>query len=128
MLPPRKARLCSSARQYKKRKGLKKEDPRDNMTTLELVLDMPEEAAITETSGQGELSTVSKNAAIPREGGEAAGAAGIAAEERTGVPVIAPGNAPSSIKLQRIRLEAPFRSRITMNRQKTNRTRGFCFS
>lgn len=98
------------------------------MTTRELVLDMPEKAAITETSGQGELSTVSKNAAIPREGGEAAGAAGIAAEERAGVPVIAPGNAPSSIKLQRIRLKAPFRSRATMNRQKTDRTRGFCFS
>ena len=44
---------------------------------------MPEEAAITETSGQGELSTVLKNAAIPHEGGEAA-AAGKAPAKRSG--------------------------------------------
>ena len=64
-----------STRQYKNLKGLKKENLRDNMTTLELVLNMLAEATTTEISKQKAPSTFSENIAVAREGGEAAGIA-----------------------------------------------------
>ena len=82
-----------STRQYKNLKGLKKENLRDNMTTLELVLNMLAEATATEISKQKDASTFSENIAVAREGGEAAGIARKAVEDRTGVPVITPKNA-----------------------------------
>ena len=82
-----------SPRQYKNLKGLKKENLRDNMTTLELVLNMLAEATTTEISKQKAPSTFSENIAVAREGGEAAGIARKAVEERTGVPVITSKNA-----------------------------------
>ena len=82
-----------SPRQYKNLKGLKKENLRDNMTTLELVLNMLAEATATEISKQKAPSTFSENIAVAREGGEAAGIARKAVEDRTGVPVITPKNA-----------------------------------
>lgn len=82
-----------STRQYKNLKGLKKENLRDNMTTLELLLNMLAEATTTEISKQKAPSTFSENMAVAREGGEAAGIARKAVEERTGVPVITPKNA-----------------------------------
>ena len=82
-----------STRQYKNLKGLKKENLRDNMTTLELVLNMLAEATTTEISKQKAPSTFSENMAVACEGGEAAGIARKAVEERTGVPVITPKNA-----------------------------------
>ena len=80
-----------STRQYKNLKGLKKENLRDNMTTL--VLNMLAEATTTEISKQKAPSTFSENIAVAREGGAAAGIARKAVEERTGVPVITPKNA-----------------------------------
>ena len=82
-----------STRQYKNLKGLKKENLRDNMTTLELVLNMLAEATTTEISKQKAPSTFAENIAVAREGGEAAGIARKAVEERTGVPVITSKNA-----------------------------------
>ena len=82
-----------STRQYKNLKGLKKENLRDNMSTLELVLNMLAEATTTEISKQKAPSTFSENIAVAREGGEAAGIARKAVEERTGVPVITSKNA-----------------------------------
>lgn len=82
-----------STRQYKNLKGLKKENLRDNMTTLELVLNMLAEATTTEISKQKTPRTFSENMAVAREGGEAAGIARKAVEERTGVPVITAKNA-----------------------------------
>lgn len=82
-----------STRQYKNLKGLKKENLRDNMTTLELVLNMLAEATTTEISKQKAPTTFSENMAIAREGGEVAGIARKAAEERTGVSVITSKNA-----------------------------------
>lgn len=82
-----------STRQYKKLKGLKKENLRDNMSMLELVLNMLAEATTTEISKQKAPSTFSENVAVSREGGEAAGIARRAVEERTGVPVITSKNA-----------------------------------
>ena len=82
-----------STRQYKNLKGLKKKNHRDNMTTLELVLNMLAEATTTEIPNQKAPSTFSENIAVAREGGEAAGIARKAVEERTGVPVITSKNA-----------------------------------
>lgn len=81
-----------STRQYKNLKGLKKENLRDNMTTLELVLNMLAEATTTEISKQKAPATFSENLSVAREGGEAAGIARKAVEERTGVPVISAKN------------------------------------
>ena len=82
-----------STRQYKNLKGLKKKNHRDNMTMLELVLNMLAEATTTEIPNQKAPSTFSENIAVAREGGEAAGIARKAVEERTGVPVITSKNA-----------------------------------
>ena len=82
-----------STRQYKNLKGLKKENLRDNMTTLELVLNMLAEATTTEISKQKAPSIFSENITVAREGGEAAGIARKAVEERTGVSVITSKNA-----------------------------------
>ena len=71
-----------STRQYKNLKGLRKENLRDNMTTLELVLNMLAEATTTEISKQKAPETFSENLAVAREGGEAAGIARKAVEER----------------------------------------------
>ena len=82
-----------STRQYKNLKGLKKENLRDNMTTLELVLNMLAEATPTEISKQKAPETFSENVAIARAGGKVAGDARKAIESQTGVPVITPKNA-----------------------------------
>ena len=82
-----------TTRQYKNYKGLTKENLRDNMTTLELVLNMLAEATTTEISKQREPETFKENLAVAREGGEAAGEARKAVESRTGVPVITAQNA-----------------------------------
>ena len=63
------------------------------MTTLELVLNMLAEATTTEISKQRAPETFAENVAVAREGGEVAGIARKAAEERTGVPVITAKNA-----------------------------------
>ena len=82
-----------STRQYKSFKGLKKENLRDNMSTLELVLNMFAEATTTEISREQNPTTFEENKAIARSGGEAAGIAREAAEARTGKPVITSKNA-----------------------------------
>lgn len=82
-----------STRQYKNPKGLKKENLRDNMTTLELVLNMLAEATTTEISRQRAPETFAENMTIAREGGEVAGDARKAIESRTGVPVVTSKNA-----------------------------------
>ncbi len=82
-----------TTRQYKTLKGLKKENLRDNMTTLELVLNMLAEATTTEISKQKRPASFSENLAVAKEGGEAAGDARKAVEARTGVPVITSQNA-----------------------------------
>ncbi len=82
-----------STRQYKRLKGLTKENLRDNMSTLELVLNMLAEATTTEISKQRQPSTFAENLDVAREGGAAAGDARQAVESRTGVPVITPQNA-----------------------------------
>ena len=79
-------------RQYKNLKGLKKENLRDNMTTLELVLNMLAEATTTEISKQKAPETFSENINVARAGGKVAGDARKAIESQTGVPVITSKN------------------------------------
>ena len=82
-----------STRQYKNLKGLKKENLRDNMTTLELVLNMLAEATTTEIAKQKSPATLSENIDVARAGGKVAGDARKAIETQTGVPVITSKNA-----------------------------------
>lgn len=82
-----------STRQYKNFKGLKKENLRDNMTTLELVLNMLAEATTTEISKKKAPETFSENIDVARAGGKVAGDARKAIESQTGVPVITSKNA-----------------------------------
>ena len=82
-----------TTRQYKSFKGLKKENLRDNMTTLELVLNMLAEATTTEISKQKSPETFSENIDVARAGGKVAGDARKAIESQTGVPVITSKNA-----------------------------------
>ena len=82
-----------STRQYKNFKGLKKENLRDNMTTLELVLNMLAEATTTEISKQKAPESFSDNIEVARAGGKVAGDARRAIETQTGTPVITSKNA-----------------------------------
>ena len=88
-----------STRQYKNLKGLKKENLRDNMTTLELVLNMLAEATTTEISKQKAPATLSENIDVARAGGKVAGDARKAIETQTGVPVITSKNAAQLSKV-----------------------------
>ena len=78
---------------YKNLKGLKKENLRDNMTTLELVLNMLAEATTTEISKQKAPGGLRENVEVARSGGKVAGDARKAIEQQTGVPVITSKNA-----------------------------------
>ena len=82
-----------STRQYKNLKGLKKESLRDNMSTLELALNMLAEAATTEISKQQKPSGLAENRNVARAGGAAAKAARESVEESTGKPIITSQNA-----------------------------------
>ena len=82
-----------NTRQYKNLKGLKKENLRDNMTTLELVLNMLAEATTTEISRQKVPEGLRENVEVARSGGKVAGDARKAIEQQTGVPVITSKNA-----------------------------------
>lgn len=82
-----------TTRQYKNLKGLKKENLRDNMSTLELVLNMLAEATTAEISKQKQPETFEENRMVAIEGGEAAGEARKAVEKRTGKSVITKKNA-----------------------------------
>jgi hypothetical protein len=82
-----------NTRQYKNLKGLKKESLRDNMSTLELVLNMLAEATTTEISKAAEPETFEGNQQVARRGGRIAGNARREIEADTGKPVITSKNA-----------------------------------
>jgi len=77
-----------NTRQYKQLKGLKKENLRDNMSTLELVLNMLAEATTTEISKEERPNTFEKNKSVAKRGGRVAGNARKEIEQQTGKPVI----------------------------------------
>lgn len=78
---------------YKNLKNLKKENLRDNMTNLELVLNMLAETATTEISQKRESQNFSQNKQVAKEGGTVAGNARKEIESKTGQPVITHKNA-----------------------------------
>ena len=79
--------------QYKRLKGLTKENLRDNMTDLELVLTMLAEASTTDISKTAKPQTFEENKQVAKRGGKVAGIARQALEAETGKPVIRDKNA-----------------------------------
>ena len=77
-----------NSRDYKNFKGLKKESLQDNMTNLELVLNMLAETATTEISEKREPKSFPENRQVAREGGGIAGNARKQIEAKTGKPVV----------------------------------------
>lgn len=88
-----------TTREYKNFKGLKKENLRDNMSTLELVLNMLAEATTTEITREEKPQTFEENKKIARAGGEIAGNARKEIEVRTNKPVITSKKAIDFIKV-----------------------------
>jgi hypothetical protein len=82
-----------STRQYKNLKGLKKENLRDNMSTLELALNMLAEATTTELTKVHNPQGLDENKTIAKRGGQIAGDARKNIEAETGKPVITSQNA-----------------------------------
>ena len=82
-----------TTKEYKKLKSLKKENLRDNMTNLELVLNMLAETATTEISEKREPKNLVENKTVAREGGGVAGNARKDIESKTGKKVITSKNA-----------------------------------
>jgi len=84
-----------SIKEYKNLKSLKKENLRDNMSNLELVLNMLSEATTTEISKEKKPDTFTKNIEIANQGGTIAGNTRKEIEEKTGKGVITSSNAKS---------------------------------
>lgn len=88
-----------TTREYKNFKGLKKENLRDNMTTLELVLNMLAEATTTELTKQTNPQGLDENKQVAQRGGTVAGNARKEIEAQTGKPVLSRQNAVDFAKL-----------------------------
>ena len=89
-----------SVKEYKNLKGLKKENLRDNMTNLELVLNMLAEVTTTAISKSKEPDTFSENLSVAKEGGAVAKNARSDIEKRIGKSVISPLNATDKPALE----------------------------
>lgn len=104
-----KAWTGMTTKEYKKLKSLKKENLRDNMTNLELVLNMLAETATTEISNKREPKNLDENRSVAYEGGSVAGNARREIEFKTGKKIITNQNAktlyskeePKKLKYQR---------------------------
>lgn len=84
-----------TTKQYKKFKELKKENLRDNMTNLELVLNMLAEASTTEISKEQKPENFEQNKTVAKKGGEVANVARKQLEKNTGKNVVSKLNAKS---------------------------------
>lgn len=82
-----------SAKEYKQLKGLKKENLRDNMTDLEIAINMLAEATTTQISKNESPKGMTESAKVARRGGETARVAREAAEKEIGEPIVSPLNA-----------------------------------
>lgn len=87
-----------TTKQYKNLKGLKKENLRDNMTNLELVLNMLAETATTEISEKREPKTFDQNKKVAKTGGTIAGNARKQIEKKSGREVINRNNFKKSLQ------------------------------
>lgn len=88
-----KAWAGKDVKEYKKHKGLKKENLRDNMSNLELVLNMLAEASTTEISKEKQPKGLVQNKDIARKGGNAAKKARLEIEKQTGKAIVTAKNA-----------------------------------
>lgn len=88
-----------TTREYKQLKGLKKENLRDNMTNMELILNMLAEATTTEISKEREPKTFEENRHIANQGGQIAGNTRKEIEIQTGKSIISPLNAKDYLQL-----------------------------
>lgn len=93
-----KAWSGKSVKQYKKHKDLKKENLRDHMTNLELVLNMLAEATTTEISKEKKPKTSDENKVIAKQGGTIAGNARKQIEAKTGKKIVSKLNAKNIIE------------------------------
>jgi BRO family, N-terminal domain len=88
-----KAWSGKTVKEYKKHKSLKKENLRDNMTNLELVLNMLAEATTKEISKEKKPKTFTENKIIANQGGTIAGNTRKEIEAKTGKKIVSPKNA-----------------------------------
>jgi hypothetical protein len=95
-----------SVREYKEYKGLKKENLRDNMTDLELILNMLAEASTTEISKTENPETLDENKEVAKRGGNIAGNARKELEQQTKKEVLSPNNAKEVKRLTTIEGES----------------------
>ena len=89
-----------SVKEYKQLKGLKKENLRDNMTNIELVLNMLAEVSTTAISKAREPKTFAENKSVAKEGGKIAHTARKNLEKQIGQSVISPLNASDKPALE----------------------------
>ena len=90
-----------TAREYKKFKGLKKENLRDNMTNRELVMNMLAELSTKEISESQNPESFGDHMDVARQGGEIARNARMELEAKTGKPVVSPLNAKKGLLLNK---------------------------
>ena len=90
-----KAWADKDVKEYKRYKGLKKDNLRDNMSNLELVLNMLAEASTTEISKKKQPQGMEENKNIARKGGNAAKQARLEIEKETGEAIVSNSNAKS---------------------------------
>lgn len=93
-----KAWSGKSVKQYKKHKDLKKENLRDHMTNLELVLNMLAEATTTEISKEKKPQTLEENKVIAKQGGMIAGNTRKQIEAKTGKKIVSKLNAKNIVE------------------------------
>lgn len=86
-----------TVKQYKQHKSLKKENLRDNMTNLELVLNMLAEATTKEISTEKKPKNLDENKIIAKQGGTIAGNTRKAIEAKTGKKIVSSQNAKKLI-------------------------------
>lgn len=90
-----------TSKEYKKFKGLKKENLRDNMTNTELVLNMLAELSTKQISETSEPDTFNEHIDVARRGGNIARDARLKLEEETGKKVVSPLNAKTGLRLNK---------------------------
>ena len=90
-----------TSKEYKRFKGLRKENLRDNMTNKELVLNMLAELSTKEISEASEPDTFSEHINVAQQGGEVARNARLELEAKTGKSVISPLNDQKIISLKK---------------------------
>lgn len=88
-----------TSKEYKKFKGLKKENLRDNITNTELVLNMLAELSTKQISEASEPDTFNEHIDVAKQGGEVARNARLELEAKTGKKVVSPFNAKTGLRL-----------------------------